>query len=116
MSFAEDAKPPGTAKPGEKKETEEADAKVEGVIGQLEVYESGAVKMRLANGIVMDVSSFSPPLSITVRSCSVHTGDGINTTLVPPTRRLPRSRHQANVRARRGRPPVCRLAGYAGVA
>lgn len=29
--------------------------RVDGVIGQLEVYRSGAVKMRLANGILLDV-------------------------------------------------------------
>ena len=28
---------------------------IDGVIGQLEVYRSGAVKMRLANGILLDV-------------------------------------------------------------
>lgn len=39
-----------------KKPEPEPDEKVEGIIGQLEVYESGAVKMRLSNGIAMDVS------------------------------------------------------------
>jgi DNA-directed RNA polymerase III subunit RPC4 len=33
----------------------EPDPKVEGVIGHLEVYRSGVVKMRLGNGIVLDV-------------------------------------------------------------
>lgn len=28
---------------------------VDGLIGQLEIYESGAVKMRLHNGILLDV-------------------------------------------------------------
>ena len=32
---------------------------VDGVIGQLEIYQSGAVKMRLANGILLDVSALS---------------------------------------------------------
>lgn len=31
------------------------EAKIDGVIGTLEVYRSGAVKMRLANGILLDV-------------------------------------------------------------
>ena len=33
-----------------------ADPPVDGIIGQLELYRSGAVKMRLANGILLDVS------------------------------------------------------------
>ncbi|KAF8074814.1 RNA polymerase III RPC4-domain-containing protein [Lyophyllum atratum] len=35
--------------------------KVDGVIGKLEVYRSGAVKMRLANGIVLDVTAATQP-------------------------------------------------------
>lgn len=31
---------------------------VDGVVGQLEVYKSGAVKIRLANGILLDVGVF----------------------------------------------------------
>ena len=34
-------------------------AHIDGEIGKLEIYQSGAVKMRLANGIVLDVSAFS---------------------------------------------------------
>jgi DNA-directed RNA polymerase III subunit RPC4 len=34
---------------------EKPPAHVDGVIGQLEIYRSGAVKMRLANGILLDV-------------------------------------------------------------
>jgi DNA-directed RNA polymerase III subunit RPC4 len=34
-------------------------AHVDGVIGKLEIYQSGAVKMRLANGIVLDVRVLS---------------------------------------------------------
>jgi DNA-directed RNA polymerase III subunit RPC4 len=34
---------------------EEQVPKVDGVIGQLEVHQSGAVKMRLGNGIILDV-------------------------------------------------------------
>jgi len=35
--------------------------KVDGVIGKLEVYRSGAVKMRLANDIVLDVTAATQP-------------------------------------------------------
>lgn len=64
VSFAQDTKSAATSTPAvppqgaAKKPEEESEEKVEGVIGQLEVYESGAVKMRLTNGIVMDVSPF----------------------------------------------------------
>ena len=52
-----DTKPEsGTATPAQKKEEHEADAKIDGVVGQLEVYKSGAVKMRIGNDIVLDVS------------------------------------------------------------
>ncbi|KAG6815798.1 hypothetical protein H0H87_011242 [Tephrocybe sp. NHM501043] len=42
-------------------EVEVAPPKVEGVIGNLEVYRSGVVKMRLANGIVLDVMAATQP-------------------------------------------------------
>lgn len=35
---------------------EKPSAHVDGAIGQLEIYQSGAVKMRLADGILLDVS------------------------------------------------------------
>jgi len=41
--------------------TDELEPKVDGVIGQLEVHRSGAVKMRLGNGIVMDVTAATQP-------------------------------------------------------
>ena len=48
--------PPSPAKPAEKVGNVPApDPKIDGVIGQLELYQSGAVKMRLANGILLDV-------------------------------------------------------------
>ena len=67
VSFAPDAKPVMTSAPlaqtaalqpeDPAAEQELAlDTRVEGVIGQLEVYDSGTVRMRLANGIVLDVS------------------------------------------------------------
>ena len=45
---------------GEEKAEDEAkpEPKVDGIIGQLEVYRNGAVKMRLGNGIVYDVRLF----------------------------------------------------------
>jgi DNA-directed RNA polymerase III subunit RPC4 len=55
VSFALDVKPDNTEAQhpvaGELQRTEPVD----GVIGQLEVYKSGAVKIRLANGILLDV-------------------------------------------------------------
>lgn len=41
---------------------EKEEPKIDGIIGQLEIYESGAVKMRLGNGIVMDVRVSVPNL------------------------------------------------------
>ncbi|KAA1468820.1 hypothetical protein DENSPDRAFT_815390 [Dentipellis sp. KUC8613] len=64
VSFATDTKPPaaGTASRPESVDKEpEPPEHVDGIIGQLEIYQSGAVKMRLANGIVMDVSGATQP-------------------------------------------------------
>ena len=36
------------------------DPPVDGIIGQLELYRSGAIKMRLSNGILLDVSLLWP--------------------------------------------------------
>lgn len=57
MTFTDDTKPgsvsttPAPTPAPEKPE----DAKVDGIIGRLEIYRSGAVKMQLTNGILMDV-------------------------------------------------------------
>ncbi|KAI0661454.1 RNA polymerase III RPC4-domain-containing protein [Cubamyces menziesii] len=68
VTFAEDTKPPAPAAaapaaanvPGAPdKGTEQP--KVDGVVGQLEIYESGAVKLRMGNGIVMDVTAATQP-------------------------------------------------------
>lgn len=62
VSFAPDVKPAapsglsGQSTPAQPGQTD-AEPTVEGVIGQLEVYASGIVKMRLSNGILLDVSS-----------------------------------------------------------
>ncbi|KAI9064046.1 hypothetical protein FKP32DRAFT_1591458 [Trametes sanguinea] len=60
VSFAEDTKPPASAAPGDKAAEVEAQ-KVDGVVGQLEIYESGAVKLRMGNGILMDVTAATQP-------------------------------------------------------
>ncbi|KAF8909421.1 RNA polymerase III RPC4-domain-containing protein [Gymnopilus junonius] len=64
VSFAPDVKPGVNAEsrtpsvvPTESPES----FHVDGVIGQLEVYKSGAVKMRLANGTLLDVNAASQP-------------------------------------------------------
>ncbi|PCH44215.1 hypothetical protein WOLCODRAFT_77085 [Wolfiporia cocos MD-104 SS10] len=70
VTFAEDTKPPAAngvpaAGPsGSQADPDSAvkeDPKVDGVIGQLEIYESGAVKMRLGNGILLDVTAATQP-------------------------------------------------------
>lgn len=64
VSFSDDTKPPAPAaktedsKKGAKTESQERTV-TDGVIGQLEVRRSGAVKMRLGDGIVFDVRSYS---------------------------------------------------------
>ncbi|KAI0320859.1 RNA polymerase III RPC4-domain-containing protein [Amylostereum chailletii] len=61
VSFTQDTKPAvNVAGEGDAdKETEEQF--VDGIIGQLEVHQSGAVKMRLANGILMEVAAATQP-------------------------------------------------------
>jgi DNA-directed RNA polymerase III subunit RPC4 len=57
VSFAPDLQPdPKASGPEIEQSTElQSTVEVKGIIGQLEVYESGVVKMRLANGITLDV-------------------------------------------------------------
>lgn len=55
VSFAPETKPP-VPSPGQQKD----DTTPDGVIGQLEVYKSGAVKMRLGDGILLDVRLIAP--------------------------------------------------------
>ncbi|KDR65736.1 hypothetical protein GALMADRAFT_260144 [Galerina marginata CBS 339.88] len=65
VSFAPDVKPditPSTSRtpsaaPVEPKKT----GPIDGVIGQLEVYRSGAVKIRLTNGMLLDVNAATQP-------------------------------------------------------
>lgn len=69
VSFAADAKPlafalestiPATQ---DRSEAPKETPKVDGVIGHIEVYRSGTVKMRLGNGIVLNVWPFLPLFS-----------------------------------------------------
>lgn len=62
VSFAPDVKPgisessKASAVPADSsKEPNGHESKIDGIIGNLEIYRSGAVKMRLANGILLDV-------------------------------------------------------------
>ncbi|KAH7890746.1 RNA polymerase III RPC4-domain-containing protein [Phlebopus sp. FC_14] len=65
VSFAADVKPPapvtGSATPSVATDAPTKAPKVDGIIGQLEVYRSGTVKMRLDNGIVMKISEATQP-------------------------------------------------------
>ncbi|KZV72232.1 hypothetical protein PENSPDRAFT_742865 [Peniophora sp. CONT] len=62
VSFAQGTKPgQATAKTPAEEAAPEEQEYFDGVIGQLEVHRSGAVKMRLANGIVMDVTAATQP-------------------------------------------------------
>jgi len=56
VSFSADTKPPASVP--EDVDKDQPPPHVDGVVGQLEIYKSGAVKMRLANGILLDVSPF----------------------------------------------------------
>ncbi|KAJ8094759.1 hypothetical protein PM082_010765 [Marasmius tenuissimus] len=60
VSFAPDVKPEQQQQESEQKK-QEAEHTVDGLIGRLEIYKSGAVKMRLANGILLDVWKLFPP-------------------------------------------------------
>ncbi|KAJ6518623.1 RNA polymerase III RPC4-domain-containing protein [Mycena sanguinolenta] len=70
VSFADDTKPeslPGSARGSMAPPDAPTDVKAEetpvidGIIGDLEVYRSGAVKMRLQNGILLDVTAATQP-------------------------------------------------------
>lgn len=60
VSFAPDVKPDQTDAP-EQKQKQDSERSTDGVIGRLEVYKSGAVKMRLSNGILLDVAASTQP-------------------------------------------------------
>ena len=75
---------------GTKKEEKPA-VPVDGIIGQLEIHQSGVVKMRLENGILLDVSlsgNFSHAFSYYGYLKGIFldtTGDRSDTTFFPPT-------------------------------
>ena len=98
VTFSEDTKPPAPSAPqeqaGEKNPTEQ---KLDGVIGQLEVYESGAVKMRLSNGIVMDVSLSCLPCTTQANGVFA-SGVRRYAAVVPPTCRIPGPGGEATMR------------------
>lgn len=48
---------PEIAKKADEEVKKDETKRLDGVIGRLEIYQSGAVKMRLENGILLDVSS-----------------------------------------------------------
>ncbi|KAI0741928.1 RNA polymerase III RPC4-domain-containing protein [Daedaleopsis nitida] len=66
VTFADDTKPPATDASGagggaSAPDKSEEQQKLDGVVGQLEIYESGAVKLRMSNGILMDVTAATQP-------------------------------------------------------
>ncbi|KAJ3564098.1 hypothetical protein NP233_g8510 [Leucocoprinus birnbaumii] len=64
VSFAPDTKPattPSSSRPSTAPPEPVKEELVDGVIGQLEVYRSGAVKIRLTNGTLLDVNAATQP-------------------------------------------------------
>ncbi|KAK7030754.1 RNA polymerase III RPC4-domain-containing protein [Favolaschia claudopus] len=67
VSFADDVKPPDSSRGSTAPPDADAPPKkpertvIDGLIGTLEVYRSGAVKMRLHNGILLDVTAATQP-------------------------------------------------------
>jgi len=105
----------GTATPTMKPDDPTAeripDSPVDGIIGQLELYRSGAIKMRLNNGILLDVSllrftaydwwsdpQFIPPPS----------GIGCNATFFPPASHPHRQTEEETLRIGRSQQAVYR--------
>lgn len=90
-----------TAKPDDPAAEKIPDPPVDGIIGQLELYRSGAIKMRLSNGILLDVS---PPRSSSYlwrsdpQSIVFSSGIGCNTTFFPPASRPHRQAEKENLR------------------
>ncbi|KAH6916232.1 RNA polymerase III RPC4-domain-containing protein [Coprinopsis sp. MPI-PUGE-AT-0042] len=73
VTFGADVKPPaaGTKPAGDTKdatETPKAQQPLDGLIGRLEVYRSGAVKIRLGDGILLDVRCPLPSLPLAPRT------------------------------------------------
>lgn len=91
VSFAPETKPPMPESGSEAATTSTtagtlaAPQPIDGVIGTLEVYKSGAVKMRLGDGIVLDVGILPVCLLGSVINEAPCTGFGSHPTVVPST-------------------------------
>lgn len=81
VSFAVDVRPSTPASGSTTLEAPKETPKVDGVIGHVEVYRSGAVKMRLGNGIVLNVRPFFSTIFM-IYNKSIPGVRG-NTTIVP---------------------------------
>lgn len=104
VDFAKEAKSEsGATKKIEVQEVEET-PKVDGIIGQLETYRSGTVKMRLANGILFDVCvSVTHLMGFAYWSV---TGKCSDATLFSPTSCVSRPSREAAERPGRGQQAV----------
>jgi len=83
---------PTATKPEDSATEKIPDLPIDGIIGQLELYRSGAVKMRLANGILLDVSLFQSPSHSRsdLKFIAPSSGIGRDTTFFPSTSSLHR--------------------------
>lgn len=104
VDFAKEVKSESRAtKNIEVQKVEEA-PKVDGIIGQLETYRSGAVKMRLANGILFDVCV--PVTHLMGLAYWSVTGNCSDTTLFSSTSCVSRPSREATERPGRGQQAV----------
>ena len=87
-----DTTTPTTTKPEDSTTEKTPDPPIDGIIGQLELYRSGAVKMRLANGILLDVSLFQPSSHsrLDLEFIALSSGICCDTTFFPSTSSLHR--------------------------
>jgi hypothetical protein len=91
VTFAEDTlsgDEDTNAEPKKLKAEEETSRPSGGKIGQLEIYRSGLVKMKLGNGIAMEVRS-QLALEMRLLAYLVLKGDCRHPTFILATRRLP---------------------------
>ncbi|TDL23791.1 hypothetical protein BD410DRAFT_787071 [Rickenella mellea] len=64
VTFSDDTKPASGSTPATTPAPENAtdsETKLDGIIGRLEIYQSGTAKMRLGNGIILDVNVATQP-------------------------------------------------------
>lgn len=76
---------------------------VDGLIGQLEVHRSGLIKLRLSNGMLLDVSDFN----IVFLPGSKYLGYGCDTTFILSACCTFRPRREETLRIGRGQQTVC---------